>query len=65
MKNTDTKTLTFSGIICYIDNFRIDSDNFKEMVQAGNDSEDIGNSVHIFQLEYEKQFLICQIVIYG
>ncbi len=37
--------------------FRIDSDNFKEIVQAGNDSEDIGNSVHIFQLEYEKQFL--------
>lgn len=51
------KTLTFSGIVCYIDDFKIDLDTFKEVVQADNYDEVSGNRVHIFQLEYERNFL--------
>lgn len=53
----DKKTLTFSGIVCYIDDFKIDINSFKEVIQAGNYDEVSGNRVHIFQLEYEKHFL--------
>lgn len=51
------KTLTFSGIVCFIDDFKIDLDTFKEVVQKGVFDEVSGNRVHIFQLEYEKDFL--------
>lgn len=53
----DKKTLTFSGIVCFIDDFKIDVDNFKEVVQAGNFDEVSGNRVHIFQMDYEMNFL--------
>ncbi len=52
-----SKTLTFSGIVCYIDDFRINQDNFKSLVAEGSYDEVSGNNVHIFQLEYEKNFL--------
>jgi hypothetical protein len=51
------KTLTFSGIVCYINDFKIETDNFKEVVQSGSYDEVSGNRVHIFQMEYEKNFL--------
>lgn len=50
----DKKTLTFSGIVCYIDDFKIDIDSFKEVIQAGSYDEVSGNRVHIFQMDYEK-----------
>ncbi len=53
----DKKMLTFSGIVCYISDLRIDIDSFKEVVQAGSYNEVSGDRVHIFQIEYEKNFL--------
>lgn len=51
------RTLSFSGIVCYIDDLKIDLDSFKEVVQEGNFDEIKANRVHIFQLEYEENFL--------
>lgn len=52
-----TKILTFSGIVCYINDFKIDSENFKEVVQSGRYDEVSDNRVHIFEMEYENNFL--------
>lgn len=51
------KTLTFSGIVCFIGDIKIDFNNFKEVILSGIYDEVDGNRVHIFQMDYEKQYL--------
>lgn len=51
------KKITFSGLICYIDDFAIKPKIFKEIVRPGHYNENDGDAIHIFQLEYNENFL--------
>lgn len=54
MKN---KTIFFSGMICYLDDFKLDIKDFKKKIDKNTFSEEKGNSVEIFQLEFIENHL--------
>jgi len=52
-----TETLTFSGVVCFIDDLKIDSQNFKSVVTEGNFDSAKGDHIAIFNLEYQDNYL--------
>ncbi|WP_410879491.1 hypothetical protein [Myroides sp. DW712] len=51
------KVLTFSGIVCFINDSRISLEEFKTVVHEGTFDEVNGNSVQIFKLDYDNDYL--------
>lgn len=51
------KSITFSGIVCFINDFKIDANKFLEIIHPGTYDEISGNSIQIFKLEYQENFL--------
>lgn len=54
MKNA---TIYFSGMICYLNDFKLSIDEFKDKIKDNVVSEEKGNSVQIFNLKYIDNFL--------
>lgn len=52
-----TRNINFSGMICYLDDFKLSIDEFKTIFKAGIDKKEIGNKVQIFKLKYQDTFL--------
>lgn len=52
-----TKPITFSGIVCFIDDTRLKKEDFTKTIQEGIFHEVSGNIVQIFQLLYDGDFL--------
>jgi hypothetical protein len=52
-----SKNLTFSGMVFFVNDMKIDTAKFNEIIIAQQISETIGKKVHIFELEYEGTFL--------
>jgi|SRR5690554_464757 len=51
------KPLTFSGIVCFIDDNKIAIEDFKTNIQEGTFDEVSGNIVQIYKLEYLNNYL--------
>ena len=54
MKN---RIIYFSGMICYLNDLKLSIDEFKNNLHSNVISEEKGNSVQIFNLEYIENFL--------
>jgi hypothetical protein len=54
MKN---QTINFSGMICYVNDFKISIDDFKEVITEKLYSEESGDCVQIFIVEFLENFL--------
>lgn len=52
-----TSSMTFSGMICYLDDLHLSIEQFKESIEARTYSEDDGKKVRIFQFEYKDDYL--------
>lgn len=53
----EQKSISFSGIAFYIDDSSINISEFKSIVKENNFTDEVGNRVHIFNLEYYNDFL--------
>jgi hypothetical protein len=50
-------TIYFSGMICYLNDFKLSMEEFKDNIDGDVVSKEKGNSVHIFNLKYVDNFL--------
>ena len=51
------ENIYFSGMICYLDDLKLSINDFKEIIEQGTISEENGNNVQIFNLEYSDNYL--------